>query len=338
MPDCLIALGANLGDRAATLDGAVDALAREPLQVVARSRWLETAPVGGPGGQGAFLNGAIRIRTDLAPLQLLEAMDRVEAELGRQRRERWAARTLDLDLLLYDDLVLESPRLMVPHPRMALRRFVLEPAAEVAPDMVHPILGWSIARLLQHLDQATPYLAIAGLDSAQRTRLAAKLAGSARVIHDPAEPRSASQHSPLQPGAAHQDVELARRRVALRVEEQIPLVRRRAQLLDRGAWPSEAGWTISDFWFDQPLAQIAPHTTDPQLLAVYRKLHDEIHLLRDQIVQPKLLVHLQQPDDMLNWYIRQAHQRQQLGPVLTLPADDEPRAVKEILAALEAMQ
>ena len=96
------------------------------------------------------------------PQALLAEFQKVEADLGRQRNEHWGPRTIDLDLLLYDDLTLADPDLVVPHPRMAWRRFVLEPAAEVAPEMLHPGTGWTIARLLDHLNQTPWYLAIAG--------------------------------------------------------------------------------------------------------------------------------------------------------------------------------
>ena len=107
-------------------------------------------PIGGPAGQEPFLNAAALLETSLPPAELLARLQRIELHLGRTRETRWAARTLDLDLLLYDNLVLNTPYLTLPHPRMAFRRFVLEPAAEVAPEMAHPRLAgpsnacWSI--------------------------------------------------------------------------------------------------------------------------------------------------------------------------------------------------
>ena len=108
------------------------------LEVLAVSRFHETRPVGGPAHQGAFLNGACLIETDLPPSDLLGALFAVENTLARRREERWGPRTIDLDLLLYDDIVVESPELTLPHPRMATRRFVLEPCAEIAGELPYP--------------------------------------------------------------------------------------------------------------------------------------------------------------------------------------------------------
>ena len=185
MPTCLIGLRSNLGNRREMLDRAVASLAGRPqVSVVAKSRWHETSPVGGPADQPTFCNGAAVIETSLGPAELLAALQAVENELGRVRTERWGPRIIDLDLLLFGDQVLETPSLAVPHPRMAWRRFVLEPAAEIAPSMVHPTTGWTVARLLEHLNTTPPYVAIAGGIGAGKTRLAEQLAprADARLI------------------------------------------------------------------------------------------------------------------------------------------------------------
>jgi 2-amino-4-hydroxy-6-hydroxymethyldihydropteridine diphosphokinase len=162
MAYALIALGSNLGDRAAQLRQAVAALAELPqTRLVTRSGWYETAPVGGRKGQQAFLNGAALISTSLSPEQLFSRLVTIEVQCGRQRSERWAARTLDLDLLLYDELVSDLPELTIPHPRMAYRPFVLKPAAEVAPWMVHADSCWTVGWLLEHLRRTRPSVAIA---------------------------------------------------------------------------------------------------------------------------------------------------------------------------------
>ncbi|MGC4005314.1 MAG: 2-amino-4-hydroxy-6-hydroxymethyldihydropteridine diphosphokinase [Pirellulales bacterium] len=142
MHQALIGLGANLGDRAATLGSAVDALAAHPeITVREFAEPGETRPVGGPANQPPFLNSAAVLETTLSPEVLLSELLRIEGELGRVRDQRWSARTLDLDLLLYDDQIRRTPRLVLPHPWLPFRDFVLEPAVTIAPDWRHPELG-----------------------------------------------------------------------------------------------------------------------------------------------------------------------------------------------------
>jgi len=171
MPTVLIALGSNVGDRAATLARAIELLRETPgIQVTRVSGWYETAPVGGPADQGLYLNGAAVLTTSLGPEALLLSLLAIEQQLGRVRTVKWGPRTIDLDLLLYDSLVIDRLGLQIPHPRMAERRFVLAPAAEVAGDMRHPVLGCSIRELLSRMDRRPPVVTtVAGLRSQVRT-------------------------------------------------------------------------------------------------------------------------------------------------------------------------
>jgi 2-amino-4-hydroxy-6-hydroxymethyldihydropteridine diphosphokinase len=133
-----LGLGSNLGDRLTNLQGAVDLLASEDgVRVDASSRVWETAPVGGPD-QPDYLNAVVRIETDHAPEGLLAACRRVESALGRERTERWGPRTIDVDVLLYDERAVDEPDLVVPHPRLAERAFVVLPLLELEPDPVLP--------------------------------------------------------------------------------------------------------------------------------------------------------------------------------------------------------
>src|SRR4051812_30206562 len=143
-----IALGSNLGDRYATLAAAVRRLRAEPgLRVLAASEFYETAPVNCPPGSGEFLNAAVAVETDRPPEDLLRLLLRVERQFGRVRSEPNSPRTLDLDLILHGDRVINTPELTLPHPRMHERAFVLAPLAEVAPGAVHPTLGKAVREL-----------------------------------------------------------------------------------------------------------------------------------------------------------------------------------------------
>ena len=134
----IVALGSNLGDRVGYLRAAVEQLA----PVVAASQVFETDPIGGPDGQGAYLNMVVAVDTPLDPFAFVRRCQRIEGEALRQRTVRWGPRTLDVDLLLYDDVTISSPELTIPHPRYAERRFVLAPLAEVAPERCPA--GWDV--------------------------------------------------------------------------------------------------------------------------------------------------------------------------------------------------
>ena len=142
MTRAYLALGSNLGDRLGYLQLAVDALG---AQVVAISRVYETAPVGGPE-QGAYLNAVVAIETELDPHALLQLVQRIESDAQRVRAERWGPRTLDVDVLLYDDIELDDPDLTIPHPRMWERGFVLAPLRDVAPHLVGADASWEGVR------------------------------------------------------------------------------------------------------------------------------------------------------------------------------------------------
>lgn len=151
-----IALGSNLGDRRATLDGAVARLREEGLAVEAVSRWIETEPVDAPGPQGLYLNGVLRGRFDGDARELLRLLQRIEEEAGRQRLEPNGARTLDLDLLLFGTERSDRPECTLPHPRMEERTFVLEPLCEIDPDLVLPRSGRRVRDRLRDLTRERP--------------------------------------------------------------------------------------------------------------------------------------------------------------------------------------
>ena len=195
MPACLLALGSNLGDPSTLLEAAQHQLACLPAtRLLAASPLLETAAVGGPPGQQSFLNSSILLQTQLGVQRMLKETDRIENELGRQRRERWGPRRIDIDILLYDNLVIDSPSLVVPHPRMTFRMFVLQPACQIAAHLLHPLCGARLGQLSQHLSASLPYLAVCGPGAEVLVERLSQLPGH-RVLSDfdPADPQAAEQ-------------------------------------------------------------------------------------------------------------------------------------------------
>jgi 2-amino-4-hydroxy-6-hydroxymethyldihydropteridine diphosphokinase len=158
----LIGLGSNVGDRKATLEAATALLRDSPgIAVRAVSSFHETAPAGGPAGQGKYLNAALALETSEDAASILGRLREIEARLGRVRTVRWGERTLDLDLLLFGNSIIDTPDLTVPHLRMAVRRFVLAPLAAIAPEAVDPLTRRTVADLLANLDRRPGVIALA---------------------------------------------------------------------------------------------------------------------------------------------------------------------------------
>jgi 2-amino-4-hydroxy-6-hydroxymethyldihydropteridine diphosphokinase len=154
-----ISLGSNLGDRAATLARAVEAMTAAGIRVVRQSSLYVTEATDGPP-QAWFLNAVVQAETPLMPLQLLRAVQQIERDLGRRRLTPRGPRTLDLDILLYGSSVIHKRELEVPHPRLPARRFVLAPLAELVPTLRHPTLHRTVAQLLadtQDRSQVRPW-------------------------------------------------------------------------------------------------------------------------------------------------------------------------------------
>lgn len=157
MKDCAIALGSNLGDSRAILAQAVETLAQTPgIILKAQSSLYQTKAVGPP--QPDYLNAAAILQVEMTPPLLLAALLAIENKFGRIRTQRWGARSLDLDLLLYDDLIFDTPNLQIPHPRMCDRAFVLVPLAEIAPNWIEPISLKQIQELVKQVDCSDVHL------------------------------------------------------------------------------------------------------------------------------------------------------------------------------------
>jgi len=390
MAVALIGLGSNVGDRHAALRKAVERLrASAGVTDIQCSRWHVTSPVGGPAKQGAYLNGAVRLVTSLAPASLLALLQDIERSAGRIRRQRWGPRTLDLDLLLYDRAIFKGPRLEVPHPRMAFRRFVLTPAAEVAADMLQPVIGWTVGELLAHLDTAADYVAIAAADqfagnlapnqaesppsterlptveddrvrsrdeTSLRTWLARRLHQRfpGRLIVQPAaedlpdSPRDASRT-----GRSLADAIKWMESVA----EAFGVPEVGVQQLESGVSRVRRRWlTVSDFWFAELLAGGEWVFRGDDL----RRFRAAWHAKAESVPQPKLLLVLGGPAGCVaasredrnaqrgGWPtqenaketggpVRPDAEQSLPGPTLWLPAERRSDALREAVAAIEAI-
>jgi len=349
MATCLVSLGSNLGEREETLRRAAASFDDHPaIRLDALSEFHESQPVGGPTGQQPYVNAAVLLETELPAQELLDVLEETESLFGRTRGERWAPRTLDLDLLLYGDEVIETPRLVVPHPRMSFRRFVLQPAAEVAAEMRHPQIGWSIGRLLDHLTAAANYVAVTGPAGSGKTALAHRLQKhfGGRWIAD-----AVPSLSEIDDGGQ-------------KSSREIEFLRRRTMLLGRKAEnaPTEpianaSSLLVSDFWLGQSLVY-AEDEIDAREKTALQKYWRVVH---DETVQPKLIIALDlsgaailkrtsEASKTVNYVARAGKlDRQRVawdrhvrwgghGPFLWLDAADMQRTWSEAQAAVEAMQ
>lgn len=326
MARCLIGCGSNLGKRREQLDRAVELLRFMPgVRLTAVSRYRETRPIGGPAGQGAYLNGACLIETDLPPHDVLGMLAAVENTLHRERQERWAHRTIDLDLLLYDDLVVESRALTVPHPRLATRRFVLEPCAEIAADLPVPTVSCTIGDLLDNISVPHPLVVVVGLPGGRTADVAAAVA-------DATLSRLVSAPVPLP--------DTGRAGLAAAWHETLDAW---ARPLAAAGWHDEQHGTIADYWIDG-LVPLASESLRPDELAavdaeVERRAtatvapHVAILLLADL---PAAAARIQ---DRLARRLRCPGERSSRSPksVVTVTAADFAGAVAEATAAVEAM-
>ena len=153
MESVYIGIGSNIGHRMDHCNRAVSLMGRiEGCSITAESPYYETEPVG-VDGQAPYVNGVVCLETDLSPNALLERLLAIETDMGRVRRKKWDARVIDLDILLFGSRVIREPDLIVPHPLMHLRRFVLAPLLQIAPELVHPVLCKPLRELAEALSE-----------------------------------------------------------------------------------------------------------------------------------------------------------------------------------------
>ena len=346
MANCLIGLGSNLGDRQQMLYRSLRLLDEHPdVKIHHFSSMHASRPVGGPAGQQPFLNAAARVESQLSPEQLLALLQEIERNLGRERHERWAARNIDLDLLLFEDLVIDSPQVQIPHPRMAFRHFVLAPAAEIASDMVHPQIGWTIERLWNHLLTAPAYVALAGPLAVGKTEVSQAVCARcpARLLLDIPDPQQLANLAADPTGHAW--------------GAEIEFLQRRAMQLSVNQWTLRDRWSVSDFWFDQAPVYASIWLPDEK----QREFRQLWRQARVHVIAPKLLVCFELPiedlavrierrghlyeqswtsDRLQRWWtvLREQIFQPDVGPVLRVDARHYDVAVTEVLAAMQAME
>lgn len=289
-----ISLGSNLGDRRAILDEAVARLGQTPGVVVAQvSSYRETRPVGGPPGQGPFLNAAARLDTTLTPRELLGTLQAIERDLGRVRTVRWGERTLDLDILIYGCKFIDEPDLKLPHPRLAVRRFVLEPLAEIASEVTDTITRRTIADLVNNLDRIPRLLLIDGMTSgaapAIARRVAIALSGISIHLADVAPVPALSLDQ-----LARIDGE--RRSILCELDLITAAIRR----FDH----ADIRWVVADFWLDiASLKKIVQQSPLPLLYDRSRRDESRWKLpLRQRLrITPNPVAILAGPDSRFKW-------------------------------------
>ena len=350
MTTSLIGLGSNQGDRAGFLRRALEEISGHPaIRDVRCSRLYRTRPAGGPVEQQEFLNAVARLETSLDPHALLTALRTIEERLGRRREQRWGARTIDLDLLLYGELVFESHDLSLPHPRMAYRRFVLEPAVEIAADLVHPPTGWTLQRLLDHLNRAADYVAVTGPPGVPARGLVEGVAGRSggvRLVLAPRPYVTPSTRAENSGGSPEQQL-LESLQCRIGLLENLPLFE---------FWQGTPVVALSDFWLGEW----------PVLAEVFRwggnrHVRDSLERMWQgemlRVTPAKLLVILDRAGwesgatpsgadqatgsevlDDLPRRLREQAERYHEGPVLRLDSRHLDEAIAEVSAAIEAMR
>lgn len=333
MPQCLVSFGSNLGTRLAVMASAARALAAIPqVENLRVSRLYETPAIGGPSGQDPFLNGVAAFDTTARARQVLGWLQQLEQQLGRRRLQRWGARSIDLDVVLHGNLIGGASDLTVPHPRYTARRFVLQPACDVAADYRDPRFGWTLARLKRHLELGNPSLALAGADAATRAELCRRLRGDHQILTFDADPlpqpmaviANVPAGIPILPPPPPLGPPLAAPQAAANAQDRLG---------DDAPWVSAAAGPLP------PPAARSPGEGTPPGEGSLSPEHDEAAVEYPDRRVPRLIARMQWTRPQERWpaphLIWPATSR---WPEYRLEVDDLDWAAKEIVSALASMR
>lgn len=319
MPECLIGLGSNLGDPRDNFARAIDQLQSSAgIALSGVSSWYRSTAVGGTAGQPPFLNGTVLISTPQTARELLQRLHQVEASLGRERKLRWEPRRIDLDLLLYGDHVLIESSLRVPHPWMAFRPFVLRPAAEIAPLMRHPEIGWTMSQLWDHAKTYPKILALAPCSQVWFDCLCDQLSHLPDLfpIRFPDFDRDT-----LSGLGEPEAIEFMSRRVAW-FHEQLPKYPETATVVVGGWWDQPLGWMEQASEHDQCLLRDSSVYLQSQLNPVIP------HVTLGFAGGAEVVSGQEPAIDSVYAYMR----RPEGGPFLILTTGDLPQSMHDVLA------
>lgn len=330
MVRCLIGLGANLGNSGGNLKAATQKMdALEATEVLAVSSYFETKPIGGPPGQSAFLNAAALLETSFGAHELAQRLQGIENDLGRRRSERWGPRQIDLDILLFGETVVETFDLRIPHPWMALRRFVLEPASEIAADCRHPLIGLTVTELLKNLNQTPAVFVVTGLPGVDTTTWASWLASEVPAA-------STFTFNSLR----HASWQLSSGRS---VAEAIELLRDWSRPFLRSSLGDDR-LSVSDRWCGEILAvcQVVFSRQEYEQVEVFWRQQSH------NLIPPKLVVALHGARFQHTQYVKDAPalwnevwrrvSQPGRGPWLALDENDRERTQHDLLAAVNGMR
>ena len=326
--NCLIGCGANEGARREQLNQAIDMLRFMPgVRLVDVSQFLETLPVGGPPGQSPYLNAACLIETTFKPAEVLDMLLAVENTLHRSRETRWGPRTIDLDLLLYDDCVLKTECLQVPHPRMTTRRFVLEPAAAIAADLKHPVAGCTIRELLENISERHLHVAVVGVPGSGAPEIADAVADVtlSRLIHAPAPlPIAGWGALPESPVSTKEPT-----------EQLLLLSQKYADPLLKADWPDDPHGTVTDYWIESVRLAAENNTA----INTNEKFENAFSSIRQKTVTPHVILLLNVNRQTLSERIAyRAHAAQQSDVFADLVAVQTMTTTDQGIATLLTLQ